>query len=129
MDNVGNRRVTITNRSFKFAAFTVSLVGLLPKTTAGYALGNQLIRSGTSIGANIEEAQDALSRKDFIHSLTISLKEARETEYWLKLIYEANLVEDVKLNQALKEVNELIKILTTIIKNTKGRVNGGMVQG
>lgn len=90
----------------------------MPKTTTGFAIGNQLIRSGTSIGANIEEAQNSGSKKEFIHGLTISLKEARETEYWIKLIRGANLI-SLDSDSILEELIEITKVLTTIIRNSK----------
>lgn len=71
----------IVERTFKFSLRIVEIVNSLPKTTTGFAIGNQVIRSGTSIGANMEEAQDAFSRNDFSHAINISLKEARETLY------------------------------------------------
>lgn len=109
----------IRERSFKFGVRIIQLTPLLPKTTAGFAIGNQIIRSGTSVGANIEEAQNCATKKEFIHTVTISLKEARETGYWLRLISETKLVDQATVLHLLGEVNELIKILTTIIKNTK----------
>lgn len=90
----------------------------MPKTTTGFAIGNQLIRSGTSIGANIEEAQNSGSKKEFIHGLTISLKEARETEYWIKFIRGANLI-SLDSDSILEELIEITKVLTTIIRNSK----------
>ena len=77
------------------------------------------MRSGTSIGANIAEAQNCGTKKDFIHTLTISLKEARETEYWLRIISEVKLAEDDLVSRLITEINELIKILTSIIKRSK----------
>ncbi len=109
----------IRERTFKFGVRIIKLISALPKTTASYAIGNQLIRSGTSIGANTEEAQNAGSKKDFIHCLTISLKEARETEYWLRMISETGIISQSRLKDLLEENKEIIKILTTIIKKTK----------
>ncbi len=114
-----NKTFDIRERTLKFAVSIISLIQLLPKNAAGFAIASQLVRSGTSVGANIEEAQDAASKKDFIHCLIVSLKEARETEYWLKVIKESGLISSLKLSEALQEVNELIKILTTIIKRSK----------
>lgn len=113
----------IRRRTRQFAVLIIEIVSLLPKNAAGYAIANQLVRSGTSIGANIEEAQDSSSKKEFIHSLTISLKEARESEYWLAIIIESKLLNIPKLDQALQECSELIKILTTIVKNSKRNSN------
>jgi len=109
----------IRERSFAFSVGVVRLVALLPKSASGYAISSQVIRSGTSVGANIEEAQNAGTKKEFIRGLTISLKEARETEYWLRLIWETKLSDQVVVEPLLKEINELIKILTAIIKKAK----------
>ncbi len=117
-----NKNFDIRQRTLKFSVLIIRLITLLPKSPAGFAVANQVVRSGTSIGANVEEAQDAASKKDFTHCLTISLKEARETEYWLRVIKESNLLSDSKLDEILQEVNELIKILTTIVKKSKLRL-------
>lgn len=109
----------IRDRTFKFGVEIVKLVMILPKNIAGNAIGNQLIRSGTSIGANVEEAQNSGSRKEFIHGLTIALKEARETDYWLRITDEIGLIGKLRLKFALTEIKEIIKILTAIIKKTK----------
>ena len=109
----------IRKRSFKFGVEIVKFVKSFPRDTMGFAIGGQVIRSGTSIGANIEEAQNCGSRKEFIHTLTISLKEARETEYWLKIINEVKLADQNLVKGLLLEINELIKILTVIVKKTK----------
>jgi four helix bundle protein len=82
-------------------------------------LARQLVRSGTSIGANVEESQAAQSTADFIHKLEISLKEARETRYWLRLLVAAEIVSSSRLVPLLNEANELIKILASIIVKTK----------
>lgn len=111
--------VTIQTRTFKFGVEIVKLTFLLPKTPAGYALANQIVRSGTSIGANIEEAQGAYSKQDFIHKMQISLKEARETNYWLKILNESGLISMEKLKCLLQECEEIVKILVTIIKKSK----------
>ena len=84
-------------------------------------LGKQLLKSATSIGANIEEAQAAESRADFIHKYGIAQKEARETLYWLQLIQKADCIQEKEINPLLQEVNELISIITIIIVNTKKR--------
>ena len=86
-----------------------------------YVLSKQLLRSGTSIGANTEEASAAQSKKDFINKMSIASKEARETKYWLRLIQESNIV-DIEVNDILKENDEIIKILTSIVKTTKGNL-------
>lgn len=109
----------IKERSFWFGVGIVKLVTGLPKNTAGFSIGGQIIRSGTSIGANIEEAQNAPTKKEFIHTMTIALREARETEFWLRIILESKLVVAENLNSLSEENRELIKILTSIVKNSK----------
>ncbi|MBI2196934.1 four helix bundle protein [Candidatus Daviesbacteria bacterium] len=95
------------------------MVNSLPKTPAGYALASQVVRSGTSIGANLQEAQSAASRKDFIHLVNISLKEARETYYWLTILSRSQLIPSKKLGLLLKENDEIIRILVTILKKSR----------
>jgi four helix bundle protein len=108
-----------TDRSLEFAVRIVHMVNTLPRTPAGFALASQVVRSGTSVGANLQEAQSALSKKDFIHSVNISLKEARETYYWLQIISRSELIPIKKLGLLLKENDEIIRILVTIVKNAK----------
>jgi four helix bundle protein len=84
-------------------------------------LSKQLIRSGTSIGANVEEAQNAESKPDFIHKMTISRSEARETNYWLKILIATEKNLEQRLLSLLNESNELISIIHAIIKNTKAK--------
>ena len=119
MYEVKEKVFDIKKRTFNFGVNVIKLVQDLPKNTVGFAIGSQLIRSGTSVGANIEESQNAESRKEFIYGLTVSLKEARETEYWLKIIKEVKLVKDLDIDVLLNEITELIKILITIIKKSK----------
>ena len=92
------------------------------KRTAHYtrksSLANQLLRSGTSIGANIEEAIAGQSRKDFISKMSIALKEARETNYWLRLLRDSNIVSSSNIKPLINESEELIKILFKIVEST-----------
>lgn len=109
----------IVERTFNFSKEIIKLyVGL--KDEKIYELASQLFRSGTSIGSNVEEAQAAQSKKDFISKMSISAKEARETRYWLKLIDETSISKrDVK--SLLVEINEIINILTKIIKSSSDK--------
>jgi four helix bundle protein len=84
-------------------------------------LSKQLLRSGTSIGANVREAQSAQSDRDFLHKLEIALKEARETEYWLEILIESELVERQKFESLLEEANTIGKILVTSTKKLKNK--------
>jgi four helix bundle protein len=85
----------------------------------GEVLGRQVLRSGTSIGANLEEATAGQSKADFVSKCTIALKEARETHYWLRLFKETKVVPAARLNRLVAESNELVAILTTIVKHAQ----------
>ncbi|UKB77650.1 four helix bundle protein [Chryseobacterium sp. MEBOG07] len=87
------------------------------KSQNEFILSKQILRSGTSIGANVEEAIAAQSKKDFISKLSIANKEARETKYWLKLYHSSNLVQ-IEINSYLKDIEVIINILTKIIKTS-----------
>lgn len=105
-------------RTFKFGVRITKLVRRLPQDVAGYEIGRQVLRSGTSVGANTEEADAAESTDDFLHKLKIALKEAQETRFWLRTIHESELLVDREVNALIQEANELIKILNAIITNT-----------
>lgn len=83
-----------------------------------YVLSKQLLRSGTSIGANVEEALAGISKKDFIAKMSISSKEARETRYWLRLIDKSNIVQ-IELLKTLQDIESIINILTKIVKTSQ----------
>ena len=108
-------------KSFKFALKVIDFCEYLNKKKA-YVISKQLLKSGTSIGANIEEAQFAESRKDFIHKMHISLKEARESRYWIKLIIRSGCAKKVTVQELLKDVNEIIALLTAIVKTSKKKM-------
>lgn len=108
----------IVSKSYEFSIRIVRLHRLLHKERH-FELSSQLLRSGTSIGANVEEAIGGVSRKDFSHKLTISYKEARETKYWLRLLRDTGIVDEALANSLLSDCEELLKILFSIIKSTK----------
>jgi four helix bundle protein len=121
----GELRMKIQERSFQFAVRIVKLCQFLnEKPGVGRTLSNQLIRSGTSIGANIEEAQGGQSRADFLAKMSIALKEARETHYWLKLLSAADVVKLELIAELQSEANEITAILTSIVRSTKENKNG-----
>jgi four helix bundle protein len=106
-------------KSYSLALRVVRLYKYLKDEHKEYVLSKQILRSGTSIGALIKEAQYAQSRKDFISKLSISLKEAGETEYWLSLLKDSNYISE-EMHQSLElDVVEIIKILTSSINTTK----------
>mgnify|MGYP001609319771 CR=1 FL=1 len=111
--------VGVVEKSYEFSLVIVQLCLELPKNSVGYAISSQLVRSGTSIGANIEEAQDAMSRADFAKCMSISLKEARETKYWLRLLGDSKMVEGKVANKALEKLGHIIRMLTKIVKTVK----------
>jgi four helix bundle protein len=112
----------IKNKSFDFALRIVSLYEQL-QDNHEYVLSKQVLRSGTSIGANVEEATAAESKADFIHKLSIASKEARETNYWLRLLLHSNLVKNRDIEPLLEESIELIKMLTAIVKTATRNSN------
>ena len=116
---VKEKKVDIQERTFDFALMIIKVVNILPRNMAGIALGRQIIRSGTSVGANVEEAQGARSKKGFINSINIAKKEARETRYQLRLIITSRLSSSDKLRPALNESEAIIKILTSIVKTSE----------
>lgn len=119
MNYIGDKN-NIQQRTKSFSIQIVKFSSCLPKNATGYTLSSQLIRSSTSIGANIVEAQDACSNKDFLYKINHSLKEAKESKYWLEIITESEIVKiDDKITHLLKEIEEIIKILTTIVKKLK----------
>ncbi len=105
-------------KSKAFALRIVKLYRFLCEEKREYVLSKQLLRSGTSIGANVKEAIRAISRADFRHKLNISLKEASETEYWLELIGESGLLSENQYQSILADCRELLKLLVSIVKTT-----------
>ena len=114
-----NKSNVIVNKSMDFAVRIVNLYKYLTKEKSEYILSKQLLRSGTSIGANVNEAVRAQSPADFLAKMHISLKEAGETEYWIKLLEKTDYLSKVQANSILKDCERLIKILVSIIKTTK----------
>ena len=109
----------VEEKSFQFAIRIVRLYQYLTDSKREYHLSKQLLRSGTSIGANIAEAQQAQSRADFISKLSISLKEASETDYWLRLLNATEFLSDSEFISVHSDCTELEKLLTAIIKTAK----------
>ena len=111
----------LCERTFEFSIRIVRLCQELDaKPGVGRILGRQILRAGTSIGANVEEGQGGQSRADFVSKYSIARKEARETHYWLRLLVASEILAENKLGPLIQECNELIAILTTIIKKSKG---------
>ena len=110
----------IQERTFEFACRIVRLHQYLQKRSdTEREIGRQVLRSGTSIGANLEEADAGQSKADFISKCSIALKEARETHFWLRLLRDTNLVAHELVASLIDEARQLIAILTTIVKNAR----------
>jgi four helix bundle protein len=114
-------KVELERRTKEFALRIVLFVASLPKNKVADVLGYQLLKSGTSVGANYREANRAESHDDFIHKIGIVEKEASESEYWLELLQEAHLGEPKETVRLLRECRELIAIFTAIGKTAKAR--------
>ena len=113
----------VLNKSFDFAVRVVNLYKHLSKDQKEYILSKQLLRCGTSIGANINEAQAGQSKKDFIAKMAIASKEAREAKYWIDLLIKTNYInsDDKHTKSLLNEIEEIIKLLTSIVKTSQNK--------
>ena len=109
----------VQKKSFQFAVRIVKLCKYLREEQNEYILTKQILRSGTSIGANIAEAQQAQSKSDFAHKMSIALKEASETDYWIRLLHATDYLSGKEKDSILLECEELIKMLTAIVKSSK----------
>ena len=113
-------------KSYRFALDVIRLYREL-QAQREYVLSRQLLRSGTSIGANVEEARAAQSRRDFLSKMAVASKEARESRYWLRLLRDSQLVDPSRIRPLVYSANELIRILSAIVKTT-GAGNAGSSQ-
>ncbi|MDD3179143.1 MAG: four helix bundle protein [Opitutaceae bacterium] len=111
--------IDLEERTLEFAVRIIALAGRLPRTAAAVVVGRQLLRAGTSIGANYREANRAESKNDFVHKITVALKEAAETEYWLLLCSRTGLGDSAEVAALSREIDELIAILTTIRRRAR----------
>ena len=109
----------VQEKSFHFAVRIVNLCKFLQNEKQEYILYKQLFRCGTSIGANVAEAQQAQSRADFVSKLNIALKEAYETDYWLRSLHETNYLTESAFQSVISDCRELEKLLISIIKTAK----------
>ena len=110
---------TAEEKSFRFSIRIVNLYKYLIAEKKEYVLSKQLLKCGTSIGANITEAQQGQSRADFISKLSIALKEAYEADYWLRLLYSTEFLSEAAFSSIIKDCQEIEKMLTSIIKTAK----------
>src|SRR5579859_956115 len=122
---MSNGKMTDSNevgeRLLTYGARIIKVVECLPHTLVGKRIGDQLLRSGISVGANYEEAQAGESRDDFVHKLQIALKELRESNYWLRLLIKAKTLPPDRLREILDESNQLRAMLSKAVATTKGK--------
>ena len=118
---MSEKKIKVEEKAFRFAKDIIATVMSLPQNEYRFVLGKQLMRAATSIGANIEEAQGGITKRDFIHSMNIAKKEAREACYWLKLSSEFNVVNKSKIYDLIDKSEELRKILTSIVKTAQNK--------
>ena len=112
----------ILTESKAFAVRIIKLYNYLSQEKQVIVLSKQLLRSGTSIGANVRESVNAQSKMDFINKLNIALKEANETEYWLELLHDTSYLDDKQFNSIYNDCGKLVATLTKIIKTTKSGI-------
>jgi len=105
-------------KSFAFALRVVKLYRFLNQQKQEYVMSKQLLRSGTAVGALVREAEHAESKADFIHKLSIALKEANETDYWIELLHQSEIITDNQYQSIHPDIIELIKLLVSIIKTS-----------
>jgi four helix bundle protein len=110
----------VDDKSFDFALLVVKLAKYLEHEKREFVLSRQVLRSGTAIGALVREAEHAESKADFIHKMSIALKEANETLYWLELLYQGEYIDKQSFQSIGSDSEELIKLLSAIVKTSKG---------
>jgi four helix bundle protein len=118
--NVMRENVIVT-KSYAFAVKVVKFSFEMQRNKREFVISRQLLKSGTSIGANIEEAQGAISKPEFIAKTQIAFKEAKETKYWLRLIIDTEIFDKNTITEMLNDCSELIIILTSILKTAKSK--------
>ncbi len=116
------RKHVVQEKSYTFALEILKLCRWLSETKKEYVISKQLLKSGTSIGANVEEAIGAQSRKDFHAKLTIACKEARETHFWIRLLQDADILDRKIAEKTLNDCTELLKLLTSILRTLQAKI-------
>lgn len=121
MRKIEEYKSNLLDRTKKFGINIIKLSSRFPRNASGFVLADQLIRSATSVGANLVEAQEAFSSKDFYYKIGIALKEAKEAKYWLELVSESILKSDEEIVVLLREGEELVKILVATLNKLKSK--------
>ncbi|MFN9340204.1 MAG: four helix bundle protein [Candidatus Kapaibacterium sp.] len=118
----------VKNKSFHFAVSVVNLYKLIQSERKEFVMSKQLLRSGTSIGANVREAINAQSSADFVHKLAIAQKECDETIYWLELLKETGFIKESEFSSMNNEATKLLKIIRSIILTTKQKTQNSTLK-
>jgi four helix bundle protein len=118
MEN-GKKENIIQIKSFQFAVRIVRLYQFLVKQKNEFVLSKQILRSGTSIGANVEEADGAISKREFSNKISISYKEAKETHYWLRLLHATDYISQSEYESLLNDCNEICRLLCSILRTSR----------
>nr|WP_320117759.1 four helix bundle protein [uncultured Marinifilum sp.] len=113
----------VQDKSYQFSIRIINLYKFLRKDKNEYVLSKQILRCGTSIGANIEEAIGGFSKKDFIAKMQISYKEARETHYWLRLLNDTEFIDDNMFQSLIQDCEEVLKLLSKILETSKNNMS------
>jgi four helix bundle protein len=116
------KKSLVYEKAFKFSIRMVKLFQYL-QDKKEYVMSKQIVRSGTSIGANIKEALYAQTKKDFAYKMNVALKESAETEYWLELLKETQYISDEMFNSVIEENREILKMLASIVKTSKENID------
>ena len=119
---MGRIQGDLMERTFGFAAAILNLSEQLPNVQQGWVIGKQVIRSGTSIGANVREADSAFTDADFAYCCNVARKEANEMHYWLQLCQRTGMLAGEELNVAVGEADELVRILSSVVKATQQHI-------
>ncbi len=113
------RENIVKNKSFDFALRIITECQSLNETKKEFILSKQLLRSGTAIGALVRESEHAESKADFIHKLSIALKEANESDYWIELLYRSGYLSESNYQSLFSDLDEIIRLLVSIVKTSK----------
>ncbi len=113
------RKNVVKDKSFEFALKIIQLYKFLVGEKKEFVMSKQMLRSGTAIGAMVRESEHAESKADFIHKLSIGLKEANETEYWLELLYKTAYIDEAQFISISSDLTEILRLLISIIKSSK----------
>jgi four helix bundle protein len=118
---MGRFKGDLPERTYRFAKDITDLIDQLPSGTKGWVIGRQLLKSGTSVGANTEEADCALTDREFMQFCNVARRESAESRFWLRLCMDCGLLSMDVVTKPCNEMDELVKIFTTVIRNTRSR--------